>query len=279
MNPQQPPGMTRSMNIQEANRLSSVIAAIGTDQLGAAIDTALNALLEFDMSCAFLFRFNQPALILHDGYRQRVAERTLKAYMRGGYLLDPFYVACVNQHPAGLWRMSDLAPDSFFSSGFSISKDVHPCVSSHHGALIEEIGFIVPVRPRIAAVYSLMRSLERGPFQPQEMERLASLVPVIESIFGLHLRLMYPDALIDPGSPENALEDAFVEILQGQLTETQRHVAKLILQGHSSSSIASTLGISEGTVKVHRHNICQRLGIAGNAELFRLFINYLVKQA
>ena len=39
------------------------------------------------------------------------------------------------------------------------------------------------------------------------------------------------------------------------------------------------LGTSEGTVKVHRHNIWQRLGIAGNAELFRLFINYLVKNS
>ncbi|MMZ71368.1 Response regulator protein TmoT [compost metagenome] len=55
-------------------------------------------------------------------------------------------------------------------------------------------------------------------------------------------------------------------------------MAKLILQGHSSQSISRELGISEGTVKVHRHNIWQRLGIAGNAELFRLFINYLVKQ-
>ena len=73
------------------------------------------------------------------------------------------------------------------------------------------------------------------------------------------------------------MEDAFVEILQGQLTETQRHVAKLILQGHGSQSISTTLGISEGTVKVHRHNICQRLGIASHTELFRLFINYLIK--
>ncbi|MNR29094.1 Response regulator protein TodT [compost metagenome] len=66
-------------------------------------------------------------------------------------------------------------------------------------------------------------------------------------------------------------------MMHGQLTDAQRHVAKLILQGHSSTSIASRLKISDGTVKVHKHNIYQRLNISTNAELFRLFINYLAK--
>ncbi|WP_348529583.1 helix-turn-helix domain-containing protein [Pseudomonas parafulva] len=89
----------------------------------------------------------------------------------------------------------------------------------------------------------------------------------------------YAQDLADPQESDSQLEDAFVDILQGQLTETQRLVAKLILQGHSSQSISRKLRISEGTVKVHRHNIWQRLGIAGNAELFRLFINYLIKNS
>jgi DNA-binding CsgD family transcriptional regulator len=54
-------------------------------------------------------------------------------------------------------------------------------------------------------------------------------------------------------------------------------VARLILQGHSSQSISTALGISMGTVKMHRHTIRQRLGIASQTELFRSFINYLVK--
>ncbi len=266
------------MNSDDANRLGTVIRSIGSGDLGPALDIALKGVVDFDMSCAYLFRFNQPALLVHDGYNLRVAERTLKAYLRGGYLLDPFYVACTNNHPSGLWRMSELAPDSFFASGFSISHDIHPCVSSHHGSLIEEIGFIVPVRPRTALVYSLMRGLDKGAFESAEADRLAALTPLIDAIFTQHLHWAHADDLADPQDSDSQLEDAFVDILQGQLTETQRHVAKLILQGHSSQSISRELGISEGTVKVHRHNIWQRLGIAGNAELFRLFINYLVKQ-
>ena len=177
------------MNSADVSRLAYVIDAIGSERLGQAVDAAVQATLAFDMSCAYLFRFNQPPVLVHDGYRQRVAERTLKAYLRGGYLLDPFYVACTHQHPAGLWRMSDLAPDSFHASGFSISRDIHPCVSSHHGSLIEEIGFIVPVQPKTALVYSLMRGLDQGAFSEAELQALAALAPVIESAFGLHLSL------------------------------------------------------------------------------------------
>lgn len=267
------------MNSDDANHLGAVIRSIGDPGLGPTLDAALKGVVDFDMSCAYLFRFNQPALLIHDGYGQRVAERTLKAYLRGGYLLDPFYVACTSDHPAGLWRMSELAPDSFFASGFAISHDIHPCVSSHHGSLIEEIGFIVHAGPRAALVYSLMRGHDRGVFQADECQRLTALTPVIDAIFCQHLRLAHAADLAESQVSDNRLEDAFVEILQGHLTETQRHVAKLILQGHSSQSIARELGISEGTVKVHRHNIWQRLGITGNAELFRLFINYLTKHS
>jgi DNA-binding CsgD family transcriptional regulator len=267
------------MKAEDSKTLSAIIAAIGSDELGARIDAALSQRLAFDMSCGYLFRFNHNAILVHNGYNGSVPVKTLDAYVRGGYLLDPFYVACVNDHPAGLWRMSELAPDSFFSSGFSISRDIHPCVSSEHGALVEEVGFIIPIRSQVAIVYSFMRNLESGPFTQWEMQVLADLEPLFASVFALHVRLRYGEVLSGAAPVDVRLEDAFVDILQGQLTETQRYIAKLILQGHSSGSIASLLNISEGTVKVHKHNIYQRLGIANNAELFRLFIDYLAKPA
>lgn len=265
------------MQPEDAQALAGIIAAIGSEQLGQNIDAALRRSLAFDMSCGYLFRFNHNALLLHNGYNQSVPDSTLNAYLRGGYLLDPFYVACVNDHPAGLWRMRDLAPDSFFSSGFSISKDIHPCVSSEHGTLVEEVGFIIPIRPQVAVVYSLMRNLSSGTFSAAEMQWLATLAPVLASAFELHCRLRHGDCLSDGQAADVRLEDAFIDILQGQLTGTQRYIAKLILQGHSNASIAALLKISEGTVKVHKHNIYQRLEISSNAELFRLFINYLAR--
>ncbi len=263
------------MTAEEATHLAAAIRAAGSEALGSALDTMLRHKLDFDMSCAYLFRFNHNALLIHNGYNQSVPEKTLAAYLRGGYLLDPFYVACINEHPAGLWRMSDLAPDSFFSSGFAISRDLHPCVSTEQGSHIEEVGFIVPIRGQVAVVHSLMRNLAKGPFSAAELAELGQMAPVLSSIFELHCRLALSDHLADPQRSDVLLEDAFIDMLQGQLTDTQRFVARLILQGHSSLSIARTMNISEGTVKVHRHNIYQRLEISTYAELFRLFIQYI----
>jgi DNA-binding CsgD family transcriptional regulator len=267
------------MNQQDIKTLSTLIGAVGSTQLGQALDAMLRPILDFDMSCVYLFRFNHNAVLIHDGYNASVPETTLNAYLRGGYLLDPFYVACTHDHPAGVWRMSELAPDSFFSSGFAISQDIHPCVSSHHGALIEEVGFIIPIAPRVAVVYSLMRGATGGNFSAAEMDALKALSPMVNSLFELHCRLSYSECYAEPEGADLQSEDAFVDILQGQLTETQRYIAKLILQGHSNASIARVLGISEGTVKVHKHNIYQRLEISTNTELYRLFINYLTRAA
>ncbi|MCY1270870.1 Bacterial regulatory protein, luxR family [compost metagenome] len=263
------------MNNQEASKVAGVIAAVGTGNLGQSLCTLLEGDVRFDMSCAYLFRFDHPAVLLHDGYNGLVPAKTLSAYVRGGYLLDPFYVACMNQHPAGLWRMSDLAPDSFFASGFAISTDLHPCVSSTHGSLVEEMGYIIPLQAHTAVVFSLMKAQNHGPFADAEIRRLQALTPIVNAAFEAHWRLRPEEPGETPGNPASHLESAFVDILQGQLTDAQRYIAKLLLQGHSNSSIAHLLGISEGTVKVHKHNIYQRLQISSNADLFRLFINYL----
>ena len=47
----------------------------------------------------------------------------------------------------------------------------------------------------------------------------------------------------------------------------------LILKGHSSYSIAATLGVSPNTVKVHRRQAYAKLNISSQAELFHLFLS------
>ncbi|CAN7241235.1 helix-turn-helix domain-containing protein [Pararhizobium sp. LjRoot238] len=63
-----------------------------------------------------------------------------------------------------------------------------------------------------------------------------------------------------------------------RLTLQQRNIVRLILRGHSNASIGETIGISEGTVRIHRKNIYRRLAISSQAELFRIFIDHLNQQ-
>jgi DNA-binding NarL/FixJ family response regulator len=56
--------------------------------------------------------------------------------------------------------------------------------------------------------------------------------------------------------------------LGGQtLTKRQVEIAGLVAQGLPNKKIAGRLGVEVGTVKIHLHNIYQKLQISGRARL------------
>lgn len=52
-----------------------------------------------------------------------------------------------------------------------------------------------------------------------------------------------------------------------RLTPREVEIVKLITDGHRNKFIASRLSISEGTVKIHLHNIYEKIGVDGRLEL------------
>ncbi len=70
-----------------------------------------------------------------------------------------------------------------------------------------------------------------------------------------------------------------VEVIYGafadrhRLTPREKEIVWLILRGYPSSSIASRLGLSAGTVKNHRYRLYTKLDITTEREIFSLFLN------
>lgn len=62
-----------------------------------------------------------------------------------------------------------------------------------------------------------------------------------------------------PPKPANGAMDA--------LTHRQREVLRLLLQGQSNKEIARSLGVLEGTVKVHLRTVMLRLGVRNRTQL------------
>jgi DNA-binding CsgD family transcriptional regulator len=259
--------------VPDLSAIASVVGQIGRPTLPEALDDMLARVAPFDLSAIFGFPFDSRPLLLHDGYRQHAEAAALKAYLDGAYLFDPFYTACTQNLPPGIWRMRELAPDEFFDSEFYSSREVHPCISMQAGSLVEEIGFLIPLEGGFNAVYSLMRS-QGLPFSADEMERLKQIEPFVRETVRSHWR----DARANERQfrLDDLMETAFASFCEDRLTYQQRRIVQLILRGNSNYAIGQILSVTEGTVKLHRQNIYKRLNISSQRELFAMFVEQLL---
>ena len=57
------------------------------------------------------------------------------------------------------------------------------------------------------------------------------------------------------------------------LTAREQDVVRLVVSGLSNKSIAHRLKLREGTVKVHLHNIYQKLGISSRVKLILMVVS------
>lgn len=58
------------------------------------------------------------------------------------------------------------------------------------------------------------------------------------------------------------------------LTRRQLQIVQLLTTGSSNKEIARTLGLTEGTVKLHLHAIYEKLGVSNRGKLVALFLRY-----
>ena len=75
--------------------------------------------------------------------------------------------------------------------------------------------------------------------------------------------------------PQRDIVDDLGSFGAGVLTAREREVAAFTLKGHSAESTGQILGISPGTVRIHRRNIYAKLRINSQGELFSRFLRTL----
>lgn len=62
--------------------------------------------------------------------------------------------------------------------------------------------------------------------------------------------------------------------IEGALTSREREIVMLVAEGQSNKEIARRIGITEGTVKIHLHNIYQKLSVGNRTSLTALALSY-----
>ena len=71
------------------------------------------------------------------------------------------------------------------------------------------------------------------------------------------------------------LKEAMERLGTRVLTPREKTILDQLLRGYSVKVTAERLGVSEGTVRIHRHSIYTKLDIGSQTELFSLVIESL----
>ena len=251
----------------------AMISEIGTSNFARELSNVLKAVVPFDYIVVFGYLGAARPMDLFDDFPDEKRKIFVEDYQEGPYLLDPFFLACGNQIGSGLYRIRDLAPDRFFQGEYFRSYYART-------GLAEEVGFVIEIPGGVFVVVSMMRA--KKSFSAKEFRQILELGPIIQAacqrhwhdlaaIFGNHYPASSGSGLLQ------SVEQAFQNFGADILTPRERQVVEFTLKGHSADAVGKILGISPGTVSIHRRNIYSKLRIRSQGELFSGFIETLVE--
>lgn len=250
-----------------------VIAAIGSDTFAKTLSAALQEIAPFDFTVVFGYLGTARPLDLYDDFPKGKRKIMVEDYQEGPYLLDPFYLASTSAVAPGLYRLRDLAPDRFYQGEYFRNYYVQT-------GLAEEICYVVKLPQDATVCLSLMRA--EKPFSAREVRQLGKAWPVVNEASLKHWSKLA--GLFDKESRDDRnahrklkVDEAFQKFDEGMLTPREKEVVEFTLKGHSADAVGRILGISPGTVRIHRRNIYSKLRIRSQGELFSRFIDALLR--
>ena len=255
--------------------LGKCIDSIDSDEFHGNLVEALRALVGIDYSVVFAYRNEEQPVCLGHTYSPQLRVIFVDDYIKGPYLLDPFFKACRKRFDTGLYRLRDIAPDRFLQSEYYRSY-------YNRTDLSEEVCYIFYPSSGPAVAISLMRSKESPRFSAREFRLLDKVSPIVISLARLHWKdvdgYFKPTSGNDQDQDDHSLiEKSVGELFGDRITPRETEVIAQVLEGHSSESIANSLGISTGTVRIHRRNIYAKLQISSQQELFAIFFKKITR--
>ena len=253
--------------------VSQCIDATGTEEFSRSLVNALKSITDFDYLVCFAYHENEMPVCLYHTFTPARRIVFVDDYLKGPYLLDPFFKACGRKVDTGLYRLGDIAPDRFYQSQYYRSYYVQT-------GLTEEICYIVYLPKGIGLAISLMRSADSPRFSAREFRLLASVAPIVNSLVQRHWHDAHNRFEAEPSDLQSEKNRTIIEstvnaLFSPLITPRETQVVAQVLEGHSSESIASSLGISVGTVRIHRRNVYAKLNISSQQELFSIFFKII----
>lgn len=246
--------------------LAAAIMAIGGAAFVPRALDYLRSVAPFEGCFLTLLDGSRPPVHVYDNVRDRFRTNVVDDWLDGVYLLDPFFVAYRKSRPDGVLGLRDVAPDRFPQSTY-----FHAYYQATR--LRDEIGIFTGLPSGKHLFYSLGRRSGESAFTARNLRDLRRAFPVFAAINRRHF------AQDSHAADDREIDSAMERFGAGQLTDREQEIAILILKGHSTRSIAGVIGVTPGTVKIHRRNFYRKLGISSQSALFSAFLASLSGRA
>lgn len=242
--------------------------ALETSGFVPALLGAVQRIVHADFVMVFGYRGSEQPQLLGDTLDRERHRVIAEDYINGPYLLDPFYQLVEDGRREGCFRLHDIAPDRFRQSEYFHTHYKRTGIG-------EEVGFVFDAGRGVTGVTSVARWTASPAFARDELDLLQTLGPAISAFCGRHWSRISRAVLVaDEATGANAVS-ALEDFAGGILSARERQIMTMILQGHSTQSLAHHLDISPGTVKIHRKNVYRKLNISTQAELFAAYLAFV----
>lgn len=245
---------------------AEAVDSIGTDALPKMLARICENLSAYDSLIIYAFVKDEIPRLLFDDLSEWHQKKKVSQYFEGAYLLDPFYDLYRQRVRDGLYHLASIAPADFIESEYfnTFYKETR---------LIDEVSIIVNIRPDTQLHLSLGLRDSKRTLTPEDISRLEVVTPLLIALTRSH----WPDVSGVTSHVGAHMENAFNQFGSSRLSERESEIARLVLMGHSSKSMARLLNISPETVKVYRKKVHQKLEISSQGELFSIFLEGLKK--
>ncbi|WP_213881799.1 helix-turn-helix transcriptional regulator [Pseudomonas sp. dw_358] len=252
--------------------VGQLIESLDKPNFWAQLLRLVNQYVDFDSWVVLQFSTRQrPVVFAESPGEDGSLDQLFQDYLKGIYLLDPFYIASREQSQSGLYPLRDVAPEHFelteyYQRYFRLN------------VVADEIQF----NCQIDADRTLCLSLgSTRPFGPEQVALLSLIEPWVVALLRQRLpheraETMHDDDRVPAAAASSdwrsQLEASVQQNRGAQLTGRELDVGRLMLSGCSSKEIARKLDISAETVRVHKRHMYSKLGIRSQSELFSIFL-------
>ena len=254
---------------REHARIADAIDAVGQPEFSQAISCLCEGASGYTSTFISAFFRDHPPTELFDNLSGCLSDTSIAPYLDFAYLLDPFHTLFRQGIGDQVTPLGECAPDDFRASTYFRRFYAGT-------GLFDETTVFVSFGPDACIAISLGSREVGFQLSPAGLVALKSLLPVISALCRRHWPRLQPSSITDQGRLGSHLEKSFDRFGTSVLSTREGEIARLVLKGHSSKSVARLLGNSPETVKVHRKRIYAKLDIASQGELFSIFLDALL---